>query len=203
MNIDNINNKMLFSAVKKGYYDVANFLLENGSDPNYKDIDGNNALHFNSSPITGEIDRMHKLFLKYGAIPNIPNNKGEYPYFWFQDLEHIQYYVKNGGDLNFKYKGDKPIIFNMYGGIRNIETVKYLIDNGIDVNIQSKDGETLIQYFPDMESKELILEAGFDLKLIKNRKYCSEEMKQLLDKYEKKNKQKILEQIISLLKELR
>lgn len=80
LNIINYRSKReapaLINAVRNGREEIANFLLENGADPDLTDEFGETALHFaamNNHP------RLVKLLLRYGANPDIKNNKFKTP----------------------------------------------------------------------------------------------------------------------------
>jgi ankyrin repeat protein len=72
---DNGESKLHFAA-KNGLIDACKVLLENGSDPNFKNKAGNSAFHV--ALLKGYEDVI-LLLICYGASPTCRNSEGELP----------------------------------------------------------------------------------------------------------------------------
>ena len=63
---------LLHEAVKNGNYDIVDFLLLEGMDPNERSKDGSTSLHF--AVESGDMDIV-KLLMEYGADLYVKNNR--------------------------------------------------------------------------------------------------------------------------------
>jgi ankyrin repeat protein len=84
INSTNVYNQTpLMLAVKYGFYQATETLLQQKADPNIQDIQGNTALHDACDYQIGYQDKyilrenIIKLLLQYGADPSIKNNKDQ------------------------------------------------------------------------------------------------------------------------------
>lgn len=73
----NITSSFLYYAVLKGNYDVAEYMLKNGADPNYRaGLNRSTALH---RACLHHDERLVKLLLDYDAKPNSKDGGGSTP----------------------------------------------------------------------------------------------------------------------------
>ena len=89
----------LSDAVYFNYYEIAEYLLERGADPNIVAYEGLTPL------AVSENARMVKLLLAYGADPNIPDAEGDLPIVARidnGDYESVRLLIDAGTDLDKK-----------------------------------------------------------------------------------------------------
>ena len=70
-------NSLLILSIKEGNYNIAKFLVEQGSEVNNQNHNGNTALHY---AVVKHFYNIADLLTKYGAREDIKNNKGLTPW---------------------------------------------------------------------------------------------------------------------------
>jgi hypothetical protein len=115
-------------------------LLEEGTDPNIRDGDGNTPLHFAASKGCAEVTR---LLLRHGADPNAQDKNGETPLhvaaFWGH-VDVARLLLEHGANPNTKDKyGWTPLHSAARRG--HVEVVKLLLEHGADPTVKDKDGK--------------------------------------------------------------
>ena len=74
--LDNEKNTLLMFAAKKGWYKIAEMLIENGANVKLKNQDGTTALHFATH---GNYHKMVNLLLDHGACAHEKDSRGNTP----------------------------------------------------------------------------------------------------------------------------
>ena len=112
-------------------------MIENNSDINAKDINGDSPLHH---AIRNSSLKITNILIQNNANVNIQNNSGETPLHFACSNENndiIDILLKNGANPNlqdFDYQ-NTPMTYLIT--LNNLPLVKKLIDNGADPNIQN------------------------------------------------------------------
>jgi hypothetical protein len=116
-------------------------LLEEGTDPNIRDGDGNTPLHFAASKGCAEVAR---LLLKHGADPNAQDKSGETPLHLAASegrVDVVRLLLERGADPNAKNEGgETPLHYAAYKG--HFDVVRLLLERGADPTVKNKDGAT-------------------------------------------------------------
>jgi uncharacterized protein len=133
----------LVIAICNGHYDVAQYLLDHGADPNLATIDGLAALYATEdteyaqvgwapNPITTEEKTSYlalmKSLLEHGANPNARLIKG----LWFRPTSHNQEWVDKKGATAFWRAAQSS----------DVAAMKLLVSKGADPSIASEEGVT-------------------------------------------------------------
>lgn len=179
----------LMKYTKYKRYDIIEFLLKHGADPNVK------SECYQKYPLNVEnigIDII-RLLLEYGAGQNIENTLeillvkyiknidivklllehgadpnviifGISALIKCKDIETIKLLFEHGADLNIQTGNGTTALMiisndHMY---KSIEIIKYLLENGAEPNIQRNDGTTALMLCKYKESVELLLQYGAD-----------------------------------------
>lgn len=150
-------------------------LMKAGADPNEYDSNGLTALMRVSSSWGYSLDKL-RVLLRYGAIPDIPNHKGQtvlmlaiLDWHWSLCLTTVRELLNAGANPNHKDAAGRNALF--YLALRshdfNLSDVfRALVDAGGDTSAIAKDHETLLVYsvrLGDWALLKLLLAAGTDL----------------------------------------
>jgi hypothetical protein len=133
--INKYNQTPLFNAV--GDYNLCKFMLENGINPNTKDINGKTILDTSYNITIKQI----KLYIKHGLIIN--NNS---IYHYLNNFETIKYFISKGININqINEKEETPLhIFCLKNNIfKNRNVFNFLLEN-TDINKRDINGRTII-----------------------------------------------------------
>ena len=144
---------LLIPQATRSHYDVVEFLLKKGANPNsefkYKNPNGH-MITFTpalQTIFTNNI-AMLKLLLAYGADINYKNwhkqNLGLlYQALTLKSFEMVEFLVKNGIDLKkcTDTSGKTPLHHAIENG-NNLKVIKLLLDNGADLRATTLKGET-------------------------------------------------------------
>ncbi len=169
----------LIDALMNGNLARIKQLLDNGTDINYKDINGNTSLMVasNFSNTTSSLDTV-KLLLEYGADVDAKNNRGQTSLIFASQssndtssLDTVKLLLDNGADVNAK---DNISQTSLMSASRNsnssLDTVKLLLEYGADVNAKdNRDQTSLIvasKFSNDtssLETVKFLLEYGADV----------------------------------------
>ncbi|WP_300756961.1 ankyrin repeat domain-containing protein [uncultured Brachyspira sp.] len=140
-NRNNVN--ALIYAYMFGHDDIADILLQNGSDSLDKSL---NAANLNEATLLSD------------NAPLINASRNSTNEIFLQKL------IYNGADVNYKnYNGDTALIEAALNG--KINFVKLLIKNNADVNVQNMGGMTALMWAchrGDLEMTKMLLYAGAD-----------------------------------------
>ncbi|MEI0559941.1 ankyrin repeat domain-containing protein, partial [Brachyspira intermedia] len=145
------NANALIYAYTYGHDDIANILLQNGSDSLDKSL---KVCTLNQSTLLG------------GDVSLV--NTAAYS----TNEVFLQKLIDNGANVNYKTYNNNTALIEA-ASYNNINAVKVLIKNNADVNVQSKYGMTaliLACYSGNLEITKMLLDAGAD-KNIKNGDY--------------------------------
>ena len=127
-------------ASANGHFDVVEFLLKNGANPNVQNNRGRTALAFATKyrfiPIVN-------VLLEYGADPKLTSEDENGKWSAMADAmigaikepeayEILRMFVQKTGDVNFMYYDYTPLLMAVY--YDDYDFAKYLLENGADVN---------------------------------------------------------------------
>lgn len=154
-------------AVHAENLEMAQLLLEKGTKPKPHELQIMLCLSVQKGNLA-----LAKLLIKYGALPNIPIDRGRNTPLRLAvilgNTEMVELLIDQGAFLH-PYGEDKDLLFLSLE--KHPEIFKKLIKNRADVNVKDKEGNTLLAQAVDLNSKELVqflLESGADAKLINN-----------------------------------
>ena len=118
----------IFEAVKNNNIKEVRSLLDQGTDPNSADEDGDHLLMY--AVLYSSVDCM-QLLIEKGSNVNAKNKIDETALMWaVHDLAKMKLLIRNGADVNARAKsGNTPLLIAAVGHGK-YETVKLLIDKG-------------------------------------------------------------------------
>jgi len=136
---DKFGNTPLIRAASQICPKTVRILLENGADPNHKDISGGTAIRITDEEIA-------KLLIQHGADPNALDRDGYTPLCWNCMLgeelgggEMAQTLIRSGVDVNVRDASGKTPL--MYASREcSMGTIKMLLDHGADVHVKDSTG---------------------------------------------------------------
>jgi ankyrin repeat protein len=164
----------LMYAIMIEHYDVVEFLLEKGADPNQlsplmkhkgnklreqKDWRPLRMLPLETCCGSGYPIKYLKLLIKYGAVLN--DNRTELPLhvaILSDNIEKIKYLLDCGADINQLYRGSTPAM--TAAKIMSWDMIDYLLDRGADVFQVDNDGYTLGLYLQEYIDRDAWTPAG-------------------------------------------
>jgi ankyrin repeat protein len=154
----------IFAAVRNMDIKEVRSLLDQGTNPNSYDEDGDHLLMY--SALFSSIDCM-QLLLEKGSDPNAKNNLNETALMWsIHDLAKMKLLIQHGADVNAKAKsGNTPLLIASIGH-GNYEKVKWLLDKGADalaVNNRKENALIRAALFSDTATVSLLLSKGIDI----------------------------------------
>ena len=145
--LDNEKNTLLMFAAKKGWYKIAEMLIENGANVKLKNQDGTTALHFATH---GNYHKMVNLLLDHGACAHEKDSRGNTP------LHYISMTLKDEKKNSLpKFTIDK--------------LVKKYDENILEIDLGNNKGETPLHLAAEKGMKEVsqyFLEKGAQLTAI-------------------------------------
>jgi len=179
--VDNKRDTPLMIAVRWGYKDIAELLLEKGADPNIQNVDFD-------TPI-GEVTLVNRkndventaLLLEYGADPNITNSSGDsalhrlFFYNYKYALEIVPLLLENGADhelTNNLGQTALHVALDYRHNFKNsYEVISLLLDATTDINITDNDSWSALDYICDDKNKssfdyalvQRLIEMGIDI----------------------------------------
>lgn len=121
-------NKYLISFIK--------ILLENGADPNKKDIEGKNVLMFLDEKNIKYALQIIQLLIDYGLDVNLKDNEGYTAIFYQENINTIKFLVKNGANVNIINNDGDGVLFSHFD---DIDIRNYLISLNAPSNGLNKD----------------------------------------------------------------
>ncbi|WP_164503782.1 ankyrin repeat domain-containing protein [Rickettsiales endosymbiont of Stachyamoeba lipophora] len=151
--IDN-NRTPLYYAIAVGYTEMTKVLLEQGADPNARDVNNDTSLHL--AVQKGDIE-LTKALLERGADPNAKNNDEHTPLYRPANLEMLKVLLEQGADPNTKDTLKNTILHHTaryFLPRSNILTVcKELLLAGVNPTLQNIHNKTAEDYLSE-EIKE-------------------------------------------------
>ncbi len=122
-------------AAAKGRYDIAEYLLANGANPNKADAKGTTALHLASNQATSQVEIV-RLLLAHKAAVNAKDQDGNTPLLLAQNPAIIEALVGAGADVNAANKEGLTALFAASEG-GQIPIVKLLLSKGAKANVKT------------------------------------------------------------------
>jgi ankyrin repeat protein len=150
---------------------IVRLLLENGSDINGRNKDGNNALLW-ASRTEGDLCYVVRLLLEYGSDINVQNTySGSTPLMYASSSGHknivkVLLEKENKIDINKQNnKGETALMYASSRGHKDI--VQLLLSNGSNINAKNTNGENALIYAldrkkVDLDTVELLLSSGLN-----------------------------------------
>ncbi len=126
------NDTPLHVAVKKGYKEIVELLINNGAIINIINDQGYTPL-FSSFKYVEIVE----LLLKNGAEINIRAYENQTPLFYacgHGSKEIVKLLIDNGADVSIKDDQGKTPLFSCISNENSVEIVKLLIEEGVDIN---------------------------------------------------------------------
>jgi len=154
----------IFAAVRNNDIKEVKALLDNGSDPNSFDEDGDHILMF--AALYASADCM-QLLIEKGSNVNAKNKLDETALMWsVHDLSKMKLLIRYGADVNAKASSGNTslLIASVVHG--KYEAVKLLLDKGADaLAVNNKKENALIRaaLFNDTATISLLLSKGIDI----------------------------------------
>jgi ankyrin repeat protein/WD40 repeat protein len=169
--IKQVCNIILYHAVANNRNDLVEFLLNQGGNPNYKDINGITLLHKASENSNYEIFNL--LLQKGGNIYDKANDASTLMHFACRGkagIPIIKILINKGIDINSK---NAIGIIPLHIACKNengLELVKLLIEKGTELNIKAHDGTTPLHLALKNQNGETIakflIEKGADINVV-------------------------------------
>uniref|UniRef100_A0A915E4V2 SOCS box domain-containing protein n=1 Tax=Ditylenchus dipsaci TaxID=166011 RepID=A0A915E4V2_9BILA len=126
-------------AIRRGHFECARLLLENGADANAKYFDGPEITHI--SPLDTHFLR---LLLSYGADPNVHGRDGLTPIMRAcrhreKGIKAIRIFLDNGADINALASAKKDLRTALHYAVLSgsIPLITFLLENGAHLNTPS------------------------------------------------------------------
>jgi len=155
----------IYEAAKLGDLDRISVLLEQGTDLNAKDEDGQTALHV---AVSNKRKDVAELLIDKGADVNAKSNKGYPPLYsaiWNNDANIVEILVAKGADVTYTPEKDYPPLHYAVWS-ENLDMARVLVNNGAKWDVKDQDGWTAFRYAADAANKnmiELFVEKGADI----------------------------------------
>lgn len=131
---------------------IIEYLLDNGADPNIKDIDGDTAI------MSANIKYIPTL-IKYGANINDRNNYGNNKLWQQFDFDTVVELIKLNIDINNQNNDGYTCLMEFCGKYyvkKYDKCIKFCIDSGANINLQNKDGNTAVHLAIQAKNFELV-----------------------------------------------
>ena len=154
----------IFSAVKNSDLKEVRLLLEQGTDPNSYDEDGDHLLMY--ATFYSSIDCM-QILIEKGAHVNAKNKFDETALMWsVHDLAKMKLLIDRGADVNAKAKSGNTALLIAAVGHKKYEAVKLLLDKGAEalaVNNRKENALMRAALFGDTATTSLLLSRGINI----------------------------------------
>lgn len=136
----------LMKAARKGYVEMANYLLEKGANIEATDYWGNTPLNF--AAWEGKLETV-ELLVEKGANVNAKNELNWTPLMQAAIERYdkiVQFLLKHGASVDVidKEKGATVLILAAYGGAQRV--VELILEQGVDRSIKDNEGKTAEDY---------------------------------------------------------
>ena len=166
---------VLSMAILYNNIELVKFIIEQGTDVNSKDRDGDGTPLYWAC--VQEDTEIIKLLLEHGADINGKIRDGETPLSracYYNRTEVAKLLLDLGADPNIKdAEGKTPLYWAFKRN--HTEIIKLLLEHGADANIKDKDGYSLLyhacRYSKNIELVKLLLEHGADKSINVKNKY--------------------------------
>lgn len=154
----------IFSAVRNNDIKEVKSLLEQGTDPNSYDEDGDHLLMY--ATFYSSIDCI-QLLIEKGSHVNAKNKFDETALMWaVHDLAKMKLLIRHGADVNAKAKSGNTALLIAAVGQAKYEPVKLLLDNGADalvINNRKENALMRAALFGDTATTSLLLSKGINI----------------------------------------
>jgi len=171
---DNENTTVLLSALMKGYFDLAKFLIAKGANVNIKNIRGTSPLLIEARSRTPNMEIVN-LLLEHGVDVNAQDFKGITPLLQAvvnENLKLAQLLLDHGADIDAQTTDGKTLLM-LAGHFYTQKILVWLLNKGASVNIQDCKRRTPLMIFASNifseKQVETLLDNGADVTIKDNK----------------------------------
>ena len=164
---------LLHWAVWRGYYDMVQFLIDNGADPFIEDTFGETPLDScDNEKIRKLLENYMNNYKQRNKTPSIENNDLLYYAFDNNLIEVKKCVYRENYNINIQDdKGYTPLMYAIMN--HNLKMVEFLVEHGADINLCNNNGQSplKIAYLYNSEKiAEYLLGKGATDKIIEEKK---------------------------------